>query len=52
MVIDPDSLSLRTRTDVEGRYRITVPRGRFEVRVVRIGLQAAIAHDQRHGTHP
>lgn len=39
VVIDPDSLSLRTRTDVEGRYRITVPTGRFEVRVVRIGYK-------------
>jgi hypothetical protein len=40
VVIDPDSLSLRTRTDAEGRFRITgVPKGRFEVRVVRIGYR-------------
>ena len=38
VVIDPDSLSLRTRTGVDGRYRITVPAGRFEVRVVRMGV--------------
>lgn len=37
VVIDPDSLSLRTRTGTDGRYRLTVPVGRFEVRVVRIG---------------
>jgi hypothetical protein len=36
--IDPDSLSLRARTAADGRYRIfAVPRGRYEVRVVRIG---------------
>ena len=39
VVIDPDSLSLRTRTGVDGRYRITVPTGRYEVRVVRIGFK-------------
>lgn len=39
IVVDPDSLSLRTRTDVEGRYRITVPTGQYEVRVVRIGFK-------------
>lgn len=39
VVIDPDSLSLRTRTGADGRYRITVPRGRFEVRIVRIGYR-------------
>lgn len=38
IVVDPDSLSLRARTDAEGRFRIgNVPSGRFEVRVVRIG---------------
>ncbi|HEX6316829.1 MAG TPA: carboxypeptidase-like regulatory domain-containing protein, partial [Gemmatimonadaceae bacterium] len=37
IVIDPDSLSLRTRSDADGRYRITVPRGRYEIRIVRIG---------------
>jgi hypothetical protein len=39
IVIDPDSLSLRTRSGVDGRYRITVPTGRYEVRVVRIGFK-------------
>jgi hypothetical protein len=39
IVIDPDSLSLRTRTGVDGRYRITLPTGRYEVRVVRIGYK-------------
>ena len=39
IVIDPDSLSLRTRTGADGRYRITVPTGRYEVRVVRIGYK-------------
>ena len=39
IVVDPDSLSLRTRSDAEGRYRITVPTGRYEVRVVRIGFK-------------
>jgi carboxypeptidase family protein len=39
VVIDPDSLSLRTRTSADGRYRITVPTGRYEVRVVRIGFK-------------
>ncbi len=39
VVIDPDSLSLRARTGVDGRYRITaVPNGRYEVRAVRIGF--------------
>jgi len=37
--IDPDSLSLRVRTGADGRYRITVPTGRYEVRVVRIGFK-------------
>jgi hypothetical protein len=38
VAIDPDSLSLRARTSADGRYRIfAVPRGRYEVRVVRIG---------------
>jgi hypothetical protein len=37
VVIDPDSLSLRTRTGADGRYRLTVPVGRFEIRIVRIG---------------
>ena len=36
--IDPDSLSLRARTAADGRYRIfAVPRGTYEVRIVRIG---------------
>ena len=40
VVIDPDSLSLRTRTGVDGRYRIPgVPGGRYEVRAVRIGFR-------------
>lgn len=40
VVIDPDSLSLRARTDTVGRFRITsVPAGRYEVRVVRIGYR-------------
>jgi hypothetical protein len=39
VVIDPDSLSLRTRTGADGRYRIVAPTGRFEVRVVRIGYK-------------
>jgi hypothetical protein len=39
VVIDPDSLSLRTRTGADGGYRITVPTGRYEVRVVRIGYR-------------
>jgi hypothetical protein len=40
VVVDPDSLSLRARTDAEGRFRITsVPTGRFEVRIVRIGYR-------------
>jgi hypothetical protein len=39
VVIDPDSLSLRTRTGADGQYRIAVPTGRFEVRVVRIGYK-------------
>ena len=39
VVVDPDSLSLRTRTGADGTYRITVPTGRFEVRVVRIGYR-------------
>jgi hypothetical protein len=39
VVVDPDSLSLRTRTGVDGRYRIAVPSGRFEVRIVRIGFR-------------
>jgi hypothetical protein len=39
-VIDPDSLSLRARTDTAGRFRIPgVPLGRYEVRVVRIGFR-------------
>lgn len=38
VAIDPDSLSLRARTGVDGRYRVfAVPLGRYEVRVVRIG---------------
>ena len=41
VVIDPDSLRLRTRTDTAGRFRIaSVPSGRYEVRVVRIGYRA------------
>jgi hypothetical protein len=39
VVVDPDSLSLRTRTGIDGRYRIAVPSGRFEVRIVRIGFR-------------
>jgi hypothetical protein len=40
VVIDPDSLSLRARTDTAGRFRIAaVPGGRYEVRVVRIGFR-------------
>src|SRR5262245_33396929 len=39
VAIDPDSLSLRARTSADGQYRITVPRGRYEVRVVRIGFR-------------
>ena len=40
VVIDPDSLSLRARTDTAGRFRIAaVPAGRYEVRVVRIGFR-------------
>jgi hypothetical protein len=39
IVVDPDSLSLRTRSGVDGRYRLTVPIGRYEVRVVRIGFK-------------
>lgn len=39
IVVDPDSLSLRTRTGSDGSYRITVPSGRYEVRVVRIGFK-------------
>ena len=39
IVIDPDSLGLRTRTDADGRYRIAAPGGRFEVRIVRIGFK-------------
>ena len=40
VVIDPDSLSMRARTGVDGRYRIGgVPNGRYEVRVVRIGFR-------------
>lgn len=36
--IDPDSLSLRARTSADGSYRIfAVPRGRYEIRIVRIG---------------
>lgn len=39
IVVDPDSLSLRTRTGTDGSYRITVPSGRYEVRIVRIGFR-------------
>jgi hypothetical protein len=39
VVIDPDSLSLRVRTGADGRYRLTVPAGRYEVRIVRIGFK-------------
>ena len=39
VVIDPDSLSLRARTGADGRYRLTVPAGRYEVRIVRIGFK-------------
>src|SRR5688500_9617196 len=40
VVIDPDSLRLRGRTGVDGRFRIPgVPKGRYEVRVVRIGYR-------------
>ena len=39
VVIDPDSLSLRIRTGADGSYRITVPTGRYEVRIVRIGFK-------------
>ena len=39
VVIDPDSLSFRTRTGTDGRYRLTVPTGRYEVRFVRIGFR-------------
>jgi hypothetical protein len=39
IVIDPDSLSLRTRSGADGRYRITVPLGQYEVRIVRIGFK-------------
>lgn len=39
VVVDPDSLSLRTRTSVDGSYRIVVPAGSYEVRVVRIGYK-------------
>jgi hypothetical protein len=40
VVIDPDSLSLRARTDTTGRFRIAgVPTGTYEVRVVRIGFR-------------
>src|SRR5688572_680214 len=40
VVIDPDSLRLRARTAADGRFRIPgVPRGRYEVRVVRIGFR-------------
>lgn len=40
VVIDPDSLSLRARTDTAGRFQIpSVPAGRYEVRVVRIGYR-------------
>ena len=40
VVIDPDSLRLRGRTEVDGRFRIAgVPTGRYEVRVVRIGYR-------------
>jgi hypothetical protein len=39
IVIDPDSLSFRVRTGTDGHYRLTVPTGRFEVRIVRIGFK-------------
>jgi hypothetical protein len=39
VVVDPDSLSLRTRSGSDGTYRLTVPTGRYEVRVVRIGYK-------------
>lgn len=39
VVVDPDSLSLRTRTAADGSYRIAAPAGRYEVRVVRIGYK-------------
>ena len=39
VVVDPDSLSLRTRSGSDGTYRLTVPMGRYEVRVVRIGYK-------------
>ena len=40
VVIDPDSLSLRTRTSAAGQFRIPgVPNGQYEVRVVRIGYR-------------
>ena len=40
VVIDPESLSLRVRSDTEGRFRIGgVPIGRFEIRVVRLGFR-------------
>jgi hypothetical protein len=40
VAIDPDSRSLRARSSADGRYRIfAVPRGQFEVRVVRIGYR-------------
>lgn len=39
IVIDPDSLSLRTRSGADGRYRVTAPTGRYEVRIVRIGYK-------------
>lgn len=40
VVIDPDSLRLRARSGVDGRYRIPdVPVGRYEVRIVRIGFR-------------
>lgn len=39
IVVDPDSLSLRTRTGADGTYRVTVPSGNYEVRIVRIGFR-------------
>ena len=40
VVVDPDSLSLRTRTDGDGRFSIAgVPSGSYEIRVVRIGYR-------------